>query len=369
MMKKSKAILILFLVLGMILNPFKKVEAHSIELDPEALISMPYMIMGGSGTITIKNSVENYTLYFQAVQITNTIYSEIEKIQTDGKIELDRLKETYTALKTEVNELKEIYNTTSDAYTEGLKNTGLSQEELERLKTAYEVAKVNYQNKATEYNNKVDEYNAKVNEINAKTKELTPTYVESNWSQTTDNKISIDITQFSGQQPYVIWAKLVTTNGTYYDEDIYTMTGTKATEVNVTGISLNKTTISIEKGSSYTLSATILPSDATDKRVKWSSDNETIATVLAGKVTAKSVGTTTITATTNDGEYVATCKVVVTEKALSQTGKADEINSDTSTAKKILPNTGISNTVIIFIIGISILGFILYKRYKYYNIK
>ncbi len=72
MRKKSKVILmilILFLVIGIALNPFKKVNAHSIELDSESLISMPYMIIGGSGTITIKSSITNYTLYFKQFKL------------------------------------------------------------------------------------------------------------------------------------------------------------------------------------------------------------------------------------------------------------------------------------------------------------
>lgn len=370
MRKRSKVILLLFLVIGIILNPLKKVNAHSIELDPESLISMPYMIIGGSGTITIKSSVTDYTLYFQAIQISSNVYSEIEKTQTDGEAELNTLKEAYTALKTEADNLKETYNSAYDAYTEGVENTELSETELETLKTAYETAKTNYQNKVIEYKNKIDEYNAKVTEINSKINELTPTYVEGNWTQTTDNKVSIDITQFSGQQPYVIWAKLVTSDGTYYDEAIYTMTGTKATDVNVTGVYLDKTTLSIENGSSYTLSATITPSDATDKTLKWSSDDESVATVSDGKVTAKSVGTATITVTTNDGEYTATCKVTVTEKTFTATEKKDDSSSkDASIAKGTLPYAGVSRIAIMFIIGISILGIIFYKKYKYLNIR
>ena len=56
-MKKFKIILALFVLVGIILSPLQKVNAHSVELDPEYLISMPIMIIGGTGTITIKNSV------------------------------------------------------------------------------------------------------------------------------------------------------------------------------------------------------------------------------------------------------------------------------------------------------------------------
>lgn len=81
---------------------------------------------------------------------------------------------------------------------------------------------------------------------------------------------------------------------TYYDESIYTISVTKVEDVNVTGISLNKTSLILTEGESYTLEATITPSDATNKEIIWKSDNESIATVENGKITAKSIGTTTI---------------------------------------------------------------------------
>ena len=119
-------------------------------------------------------------------------------------------------------------------------------------------------------------------------------YNENNWTQTTDNKVTIDTTKFSGEQPYTLWIKLVNCTETYYDESIYTISGTKVEDVNVTGISLNKTSLILTEGESYTLKATITPADATNKEIIWKSDNESIATVENGKITAKSIGTTTI---------------------------------------------------------------------------
>ena len=66
-------------------------------------------------------------------------------------------------------------------------------------------------------------------------------------------------------------------------------------------------------GASETLSATVLPADATDKSVKFTSSNETIATVtpVQGKITGVKAGTATITATTANGK-TAVCEVTVT---------------------------------------------------------
>ena len=373
---KGKILSILLISIMMVFYLFSNVYAHSVDLDPDSLISMPMMIFGGSGTITIKRSVTDYELYFQAVQVKKTVFSQMENIKTEGDAKLKSLKEEYTALKTELDNLKEIYSTAYNAYTEGLKDTTLSETEKTTLKTAYETASANYQNKGTEYNSKISEYNSKVNEINSKIKELTPMYIESNWTKTTDNKISVDTTKFSGEQPYAVWAKLITSSGTYYDETIYTMTGTKVAEIDVTGVSLDKTTLSLVQDSSYTLTATITPSDATNKKLIWKSEDEDIATVVNGKVTAKSVGTTTITVSTDDGDYTATCKVDVTKKSIPSNdsektdgteSKAQDKTDDTIAPNK-LPNTGVSKIVVLIITVIAIISIVLFKKYKYYNI-
>lgn len=80
----------------------------------------------------------------------------------------------------------------------------------------------------------------------------------------------------------------------------------------VADITLDKTTLLIAAGKTETLSASVLPLGATNKRLKWTSDNESVATVEDGTVTAVAVGTATITATSTDGSNVsATCKVTV----------------------------------------------------------
>lgn len=81
----------------------------------------------------------------------------------------------------------------------------------------------------------------------------------------------------------------------------------------VTGVSLNKTTLSLKKGSSETLAATVSPSNATNSEVIWSSSNSSVASVnSSGKVTANAVGNATITVKTVDGNKTATCNVSVT---------------------------------------------------------
>ena len=87
----------------------------------------------------------------------------------------------------------------------------------------------------------------------------------------------------------------------------------KETAVKVTGVSLNKTSVTILAGLSETLEATVTPANADNKNVTWSSSDAAVATVNAtGVITAVKAGTATITVTTADGSKTATCTVTVT---------------------------------------------------------
>ena len=84
-------------------------------------------------------------------------------------------------------------------------------------------------------------------------------------------------------------------------------------------VTLSKTSATLNKGSTLTLTATVTPTNAADKTVTWSSSNTKSATVTSnGKITAKEVGTTTITAKTSNGK-TATCKVTVKNPTVSVT--------------------------------------------------
>lgn len=86
------------------------------------------------------------------------------------------------------------------------------------------------------------------------------------------------------------------------------------TTVDVASVTLDKSTLTLTAGGdTATLTATVLPDNATDKTVTWSSDNEAVATVVDGVVTPVAKGSANITATANDGSGVtATCAVTVT---------------------------------------------------------
>ncbi len=96
----------------------------------------------------------------------------------------------------------------------------------------------------------------------------------------------------------------------------------------VTGISLNETSITIGAGNSRQLTATVLPQDACNKTVIWSTSNSKIATVSEeGIITAKKPGTITIKATSQDTGKKASCKVKVSIIPVTSFSlNAEEIN-------------------------------------------
>ena len=94
------------------------------------------------------------------------------------------------------------------------------------------------------------------------------------------------------------------------------------TDIKVTGITLNKTTLNIKTGATEQLTAKVQPTDATNSKVTWSSSVEGVATVdPTGKVTAIKAGTTVITATAKDDSGIsASCTVQVTVPTVKVTG-------------------------------------------------
>lgn len=88
-------------------------------------------------------------------------------------------------------------------------------------------------------------------------------------------------------------------------------------QVAVTGMTLEKKSIEVEKGKTETINAIITPENATRKGITWTSSNTNVATVTNGVVKGISAGTATITATTKDGNFTDTCEVTVMQNAVT----------------------------------------------------
>ena len=117
----------------------------------------------------------------------------------------------------------------------------------------------------------------------------------------------------------------------------------KEKAISLTGIALNKTSLSLSEGEEFTLEATITPDNATNKEVTWTSDNEAVATVSAeGVVKAIKAGSANVTVTTVDQGKTASCAVTVAEKMGAVTGEVTHVscrNAKISGKANIPPTT------------------------------
>lgn len=116
----------------------------------------------------------------------------------------------------------------------------------------------------------------------------------------------------------------------------------------VTSITLDQTSASLKAGETVTLTATVNPSDATDKTVTWSTTDATVATVSNGTVTAKKVGTATITA--KAGDKTATCAITVvatpvTSVTLNQTSASLKAGETVTLTATVNPSDATDKTV------------------------
>ncbi len=142
----------------------------------------------------------------------------------------------------------------------------------------------------------------------------------------------------------------VTITGTTNDGNKVSTCEVTVYSIPVTGITLSDTTKQIERGKTATITATVTPSNATDTSVTWTSSDPTVATVKNGVVTAVKVGTATITAKTNDGDYTASCDVEVyknnvTGITLSKSSLSVGVGSTSQLTATIAPSNATDTSV------------------------
>lgn len=171
---------------------------------------------------------------------------------------------------------------------------------------------------------------------------ITPTNATNNgitWTSSNTSVATVSNGKVTAKAAGTATITVTTSDGGYTASCVVTVTAVDTT-VSVTGVTLNKSAVSLEEGKTETLVATVAPSNATDSSVSWNSSNTGVATVVNGKVTAISAGTAVITATTTDGGYTANCTVTVTEKVIDE--NAPKI---TITDIKTMPGKEIQVTV------------------------
>jgi uncharacterized protein YjdB len=139
------------------------------------------------------------------------------------------------------------------------------------------------------------------------------------WSSSDESVASVDgagLITAVGEGTATITA--TTEDGNFSATCIVTANPVEPATINVTGISLDKTSASIWIGETEQLTATIEPNDATNQNVSWVSSVPSVATISnTGLITAVSKGTTTITATTEEGGFTASCAVNVSQQEVT----------------------------------------------------
>ena len=114
-----------------------------------------------------------------------------------------------------------------------------------------------------------------------------------------------------------------------------------APDIPVTGITLDKTEMTLEKGQTGTITATIKPENATNQKFSWSSDNADAINLVSSEngtltIEALAKGEATIIATTADGNHTASCKVTVTETPTGEISmKLDKTNETIASTETI----------------------------------
>ncbi len=139
------------------------------------------------------------------------------------------------------------------------------------------------------------------------------------WSSSAESVATVANGVVTGVSEGTATITVTTQDGNFTDTCVVTVEEkvVTPTTVPVTGVTLDKETVTVKEEETETLVATVMPENATNKNITWSSNNESVATVANGVVTGLSAGTATITVTTQDGSFTDTCVVTVEEAVLS----------------------------------------------------
>lgn len=136
-------------------------------------------------------------------------------------------------------------------------------------------------------------------------------------TQNDDGSTTIAVpTQYALEEQLYIAAEC--SDGYDYFNCFYFVTGDNTkpggdTKIAVTSVTLDQDALTVNRGETAALTATVLPVNATNQKLTWQTGDRTIATVNKGTVTGIGEGETTVTVTTQDGGYTAQCTVTVTD--------------------------------------------------------
>ena len=171
------------------------------------------------------------------------------------------------------------------------------------------------------------------------------TFPQVNWSSSNSNIATVENGVVTGVAVGTATITATTVNGNFTATCEVTVEN-----IAVTGISLSELSKTIKVDENFTLTATVLPANAFNKNITWTSSNTTVATVENGLVKGLTAGTTTITATTVDGSFTATCEVTVeniavTSVSLSETLKTIKVDESFTLTATVSPANAFNKNV------------------------
>ncbi len=158
---------------------------------------------------------------------------------------------------------------------------------------------------------------------------------KTNWTTSTT------FTGLSANTEYTFYARKAA-DGYYKVSEASAGATIKTSPISVTGITLDKTELTLDKGNTAQLTVTVEPSNATDKSYTYSIGSTAVATFdsSTGKVTAVGAGKTTLTVTTTDGSKTASCTIMVYDTYAAPA--APTIDSKTATSVTLKATSGYS---------------------------
>ena len=269
-----------------------------------------------SNKVEIGTDVKNLDVMTKTSSLTINSGSDITKLTVStnakySKITINgKVKELYTNVDITVNGSGTVEKTSGSGTVNGISVTGVK---LDKSSVSLKVGETT-------------NLKATVSPSTATNKNIT-------WTTNNDQVATVNngVVTAVGAGTAVI---TVTAEGNH--TDTCTITVNPAT-VSVTGVTLDENTASLTMGetTTLTLTATVAPEGATNKNVTWTTNNDQVATVNNGVVTAKAAGVAVITVTTEDGNYTDTCTVTVNPATVSVTG----VTLDENTASLTMGET------------------------------
>lgn len=221
MKKVIKSLFVFFLIIIGMNNVNAKIEKKfeinnllkitASEKDPDNLIGFPYMVWNNEGDITIDDSITDYTMYYQWIEL-----SEAQTAAIDNAWET--YENTFDEIDAEADKLYTNYEAKYKIYKD-LYDSGTATED--QLETAYAAAEAEYEiysnyynTKSAELENLLDAYYATI-----------PNYTDK-WIKAEGTHFKGDFSNFSDERKFVLWIKVDYSEKTLYDFGILTVNGT-----------------------------------------------------------------------------------------------------------------------------------------------